>query len=145
MKQTLLVIGLMTVTFASGWIVGRQFLESDYLEMTVSAERLSRQKEQLMQKKYDELLETSIKEKQIAENENDSLRQRIRSNALRLSVPVACNATADTGNASEGTRAELDAKTADDLVAIANDGDDAIRDLNLCIRQYNAVRATLNE
>lgn len=145
MKQTLIVIGLMAVTFASGWIVGRRFLESDYLEMTVSAERLSRQKEQLMQKKYDELLEKSIREKQIAKNENDSLRQRIRSNALRLSVPVACNTTADAGNASEGTRAELDAKTADNLVAIANDGDDAIRDLNLCIRQYNAVRATLNE
>ena len=39
--------------------------------------------------------------------------------------------------------AELDAKTAQSLVAITDDGDKAIRQLNACIDAYNAIYQTL--
>ena len=46
-----------------------------------------------------------------------------------------------SGTGAGEARAELDPAAADDLVSIATDGDIAIRKLNYCIDQYNAVRA----
>jgi len=75
------------------------------------------------------------------------LRADVRSGALRLSVPASCTVlSAEGAGAASGdrteARAELDPKTADDLIAITKDGDDAIRQLNACIDAYAIVKDT---
>jgi hypothetical protein len=77
----------------------------------------------------------------------------IDSGALRLRLPVKApncpvQATSDTPVASGDsvqTSAELDRETAKSLVAITDDGDKAIRQLNACIDAYNNVYQTLNK
>jgi hypothetical protein len=77
----------------------------------------------------------------------------IDSGALRLRLPVKApncpvQATSDTPVASGDsvqTSAELDRETAKSLVAITDDGDKAIRQLNACIDAYNTVYQTLNK
>lgn len=79
------------------------------------------------------------KEKRDAEIKVNQLRADVASGALRLSVRASCSAGASSGDSE--ARAELDAKTADDLIAIAADGDKAIIELNSCIDFYNNLRA----
>ena len=74
----------------------------------------------------------------------------IASGAIKLRVPVqtkcAVPAAGDTpapAGDSVQTGAELDAKTAQALVAITDDGDKAIRQLNACIDAYNNIYQTL--
>jgi hypothetical protein len=77
----------------------------------------------------------------------------IDSGALRLRLPVKApvcpvQATTDTPVAigdSVQTSAELNGETAKSLVAITDDGDKAIRQLNACIDAYNSVYETLNK
>ncbi len=75
----------------------------------------------------------------------------IASGALKLRIPVktpVCpvqtpgDPPAPAGDSVQ-TGAELDAKTAQSLVAITDDGDKAIRQLNACIDAYNAIYQTL--
>ena len=79
------------------------------------------------------------KEKRDAEIKVNQLRADVASGALRLSVRASCSAGASSGDSE--ARAELDSKTADDLIAIAADGDKAIIELNSCIDFYNNLRA----
>jgi prophage endopeptidase len=74
-------------------------------------------------------------EKQDAQQKINQLRADVASGAQRLSIRASCSASA-TGGAAEA-RAELDPKTADDLIAITADGDQAIIELNSCIDLYN--------
>jgi len=77
----------------------------------------------------------------------------IDSGALRLRLPVKApvcpvQATADTPVASgdssqEGS--ELDATTAKTLIAITDDGDEAIRQLASCQQAYESIYQTLKE
>ena len=75
----------------------------------------------------------------------------IASGNLKLRIPVktpVCpvQAAGDPTPAprdSVQTGAELDAKTAQSLVAITDDGDKAIRQLNACIDAYNNIYQTL--
>lgn len=75
----------------------------------------------------------------------------IDSGALKLRIPVktpVCpiQATTDAPIATRDsvqTNAELDREIAKALVAITDDGDKAIRQLNSCIDAYNAVYQTL--
>jgi hypothetical protein len=77
----------------------------------------------------------------------------IDSGALRLRLPVKApncpvQATSDTPVASGDSvqaSAELDRETAKSLVAITDDGDKAIRQLNACIEAYDNVYQTLNK
>lgn len=77
-----------------------------------------------------------------ADIQTSKLRDALRTGAQRLYVPAACpiqapaSAAAPTGDRFE-TRAELDPATAEALVAITDDGDRAIRQLNACIDAYN--------
>ena len=74
----------------------------------------------------------------------------VQSGALRLSVPISSNSVcpSDSSRVTSGdsnARAELDAKTSQDLINITTDGDKAILALNACISTYNQVRETLKE
>lgn len=84
------------------------------------------------------------KEKQNVKAANDNYRAAVRAGTERMFVNVrpvqACASAAPvTGNRNEA-RAELDASTAEQLISIASDGDDAIRQLNACIDAYNELR-----
>jgi len=77
----------------------------------------------------------------------------IDSGALRLRIPVKApvcpvQTTSDTpvasGDSVQAT-AEFDRETAKSLVAITDDGDKAIRQLNACIDAYNNIYQTLNK
>ena len=77
----------------------------------------------------------------------------IDSGALRLRLPVkapvcpvytATDTPVASGDSVQ-TNAELDGETAKSLVAITDDGDKAIRQLNACIDAYNSVYETLNK
>lgn len=79
------------------------------------------------------------KEKRDAEIKVNQLRADVASGALRLSVRASYSSGAASGDSE--ARAELDSKTADDLITIAADGDKAIIELNSCIDFYNNLRA----
>ena len=82
----------------------------------------------------------------VAKVKETKLRADAATGALRLSIPThrpvcpAADTTSATGDSRE-TRAELDRKTADDLIAIAAEGDAAIRKLNACIDTYEKMRS----
>jgi flagellar capping protein FliD len=77
----------------------------------------------------------------------------IDSGSLKLRIPVKApvcpvSTTADAPSAprdSVQATAELDRETAKNLIAITDDGDKAIRQLNACIDAYNTVYQTLNK
>ena len=75
------------------------------------------------------------KDKEDAEKKINQLRADVASGAQRLSIRASCSATVAGGDPE--ARAELDPKTADDLIAITADGDQAIIELNSCIDLYN--------
>lgn len=95
---------------------------------------------------------THRQEKTHAQAEMDRLRAAVRAGTVRLSVPTtgaACPGSTTPGDAPAASRpaqarADFDPATADALVAITSDGDNAIRDLNACIDRYNTVRQSLN-
>ena len=78
------------------------------------------------------------KEKQSAKSKIDQLRADVSSGAVRLSVRASCSAASAAGDSE--TRAELDGQTAQDLIAIAADGDQAIIELNACVDFYNKIK-----
>lgn len=111
----------------------------------------SRETEQrLIQDAYDatlKLKKAQANAQTLSQKRNDD----IDSGALKLRIPVqspVCavstptDATPPTGNSIQAT-AELDRETAKNLVAITDDGDKAIRQLNACIDAYNSVYQTL--
>jgi hypothetical protein len=77
----------------------------------------------------------------------------IDSGSLKLRIPVKApvcpvSTTSDAPSAprdSVQATAELDRETAKNLIAITDDGDKAIRQLNACIDAYNTVYQTLNK
>jgi prophage endopeptidase len=79
------------------------------------------------------------KEKRDAEIKVNQLRADVASGAVRLSIRASCSATSAAGDSE--ARAELDPKTADDLIAITSEGDQAIIELNSCIDFYNNLKA----
>lgn len=90
-------------------------------------------------------------EKRRAKIREDRLVADILSGAQRMSIDAICQpspAPSDTATAersgADTQRAELDPEAAAALIAIAAEGDTAIRERNACIEQYNAVREALN-
>jgi prophage endopeptidase len=85
-----------------------------------------------------------------AETKIAGLRADVRSGAVRLSIAVRAATRAGSDQASgdpspsggdpEEARAELMPATADALISIAADGDDAVRDFNACHDAYEAIR-----
>ena len=111
----------------------------------------ARETEQAMAQVAQSYGQTLRKANNVAKAKEDKLRADIATGERRLFIPVkapqcAVSAASDTATASgdnSGTAsAELDRKTADDLVAIAAEGDTAIRKLNACIQTYETMRTT---
>ncbi|MFZ5548081.1 MAG: hypothetical protein ACOZJX_05250 [Pseudomonadota bacterium] len=78
------------------------------------------------------------------ERSKNQLAARLRSGAVRVSIPAAACVPGTGGAASPdapAARAELAPETALALDGIAADGDAAIIDLNHCLAAYDAARA----
>lgn len=91
-----------------------------------------------------------LQEKTNAQTENQRLRLALRNGTVRLSIPTTpARCAADhEGPAAVGqpeqARTELDPETAEALVTITDDGDNAIRDLNACVDRYTTVMQAVN-
>ncbi|WAW01149.1 lysis system i-spanin subunit Rz [Oxalobacter formigenes] len=87
------------------------------------------------------------KENDDAKQKYDDLLARINRGTVRVSVPArSCSDVSEAGHSGTDdreTRAELDPATAESILAVGRDGDEAIRELNMCIDQYNAVKSSI--
>jgi hypothetical protein len=138
-------------SFGGGYLKGEH---DEYTRQQVEIAALNakaRETEQAMAQVVQSYGQTLRKANNAAKVKEDKLRADIATGERRLFIPVkapqcAVSAASDTATASgdnSGTAsAELDRKTADDLVAIAAEGDTAIRKLNACIQTYETMRTT---
>ena len=152
MKQKLIIgiacllVGLSAGWLANGWRLNTKIeaTAAEHAQALQRAEQEARAKERAWQAAHNELQVKYEQEKKDAESKIADLRRRVQSGAVRMSVnATACAVSANTGTGAVQTRAELDGQTADDLIAIAADGDAAIRELNQCIDSYNSVKTVL--
>ncbi len=140
---------LVLACFAAGLVFGLwvgnnrlERLKADYAAQVQAGLEANRQLERRLQNEADSLTQQYQKEKKDAEKTISDLRHRIADGSLRLSVRTAGSTRVPDGSGAEHreARAELDGETAQALVSITADGDDAIRDLNQCIDKYNSLR-----
>ena len=136
MKQKLIIgiacllVGLIAGWLANGWRLNEQIeaTAAEHAQALQRAEQEARAKEQAWQSAHNELQAQYEQEKKDAESKIADLRRRVQSGAVRMSVnATACAVSTNTGTGAVQTRAELDGQTADYLIAIAADGDAAIR------------------
>lgn len=126
----------------------------EYLKQQAEITRLNdeaRQKEQALVTAVQTQATQLVKAEQNAKVLSQKRNTDIDSGALKLRIPVKTpicplQTTSDAPIASRDSvqaNAELDRETAKTLIAITDDGDKAIRQLNSCIDAYNAVYQTL--
>jgi hypothetical protein len=81
-------------------------------------------------------------QKRNSDIDSGALRLRIPVKAANCPLPAADDSPTPTGDSSqEGS--ELDATTAKSLIAITDDGDEAIRQLTSCQQAYESIYQTL--
>jgi ATPase subunit of ABC transporter with duplicated ATPase domains len=126
----------------------------EYLKQQAEIARLNdeaRQKEQALVTAVQTQATQLVKAEQNAKVLSQKRNTDIDSGALKLRIPVKtpiCPIQTSTDATiaprdSVQANAELDRETAKTLIAITDDGDKAIRQLNSCIDAYNAVYQTL--
>jgi len=126
----------------------------EYLKQQAEIARLNdeaRQKEQALVTAVQTQATQLVKAEQNAKLLSQKRNTDIDSGALKLRIPVKtpiCPIQTSTDapiapRDSVQANAELDRETAKTLIAITDDGDKAIRQLNSCIDAYNAVYQTL--
>lgn len=125
-----------------GFLIGHHQAETEQQAAHAQAIEQAQEREHELVLSVNEIATRLQKEKEDAETRKKALIAGIHAGTVRLSLPAAAcsgqSTTASTGNISEA-RAELDGPTAEALVSIAADGDNAIRQLNACIDAYNEV------
>ena len=147
----IVVLLSLLASFGVGYYKGGT---DEFLKQQAEIARLNdeaRQKEQALvtavQTQTTQLLKAEQNAKLLSQKRNAD----IDSGALKLRIPVkttcpTVQATADapiTPRDSVQADTELDRETAKALIAITDDGDKAIRQLNSCIDAYNTVYQTL--
>ena len=106
----------------------------------------ARETEQNMAKVANTYAETLRKSQNAARTKETKLRADVASGALRLSIPTqspvcSTSVTAVTAGDNSGeTRTELSGQVSETLIAIASEGDSAIRKLNQCIETYQTLK-----
>lgn len=106
----------------------------------------ARETEQNMAKVANTYAETLRKSQNAARTKETKLRADVASGALRLSIPTqspVCStsvASVTAGDNSGETRTELSGQVSETLIAIASEGDAAIRKLNQCIQTYETLK-----
>jgi len=163
--SALLVVGLGLLTYQLGFQRGgaqaqdeaqarEAQINADHAEALVRATAREQATERNLRAELAELQTRLNLDAQNAKHISDRSAAAVRSGAVRLSIPVA-SCPADPG-APQGpgagsaardrhqARAQLAPEDGLALTAIADTGDDSIRQLNACIDAYNAVKVRLN-
>lgn len=147
MKSAIAYILLSIFVFAGGYYKGNL---DEYEEQQVEVQRLNKQSkeaEDRLATVATTYATTIRKADNAAKIKQSKLIADIKSGERKLffptqqttsSVSTTDNTSATSGNTE--TRAELDGRTAEALITITSRGDKAIRDLNMCIDQYNEVK-----
>jgi len=106
----------------------------------------ARETEQAMAQVAQTYGQTLRKANDVARIKETKLRADVASGALRLSIPTqsavcptSVTAVAAGDNSGE-TRTELSGQVSETLIAIASEGDAAIRKLNQCIQTYETLK-----
>lgn len=85
------------------------------------------------------------KQKKQLNDKNSQLVSALSNGSLRLSVPLSASTEhSPVSSRNSEERAELDRQVSEALVAITNDGDKAIIDLNSCIDRYEQIRGSVS-
>lgn len=151
MKRTVMIaaVVLMTGILAGYWFCHTRW-EADTERMNASqaikeSERLKKalKDNRKLQETVSGLQTRMKKEKDHAKREYDALLARLYRGTARMSIPVRAGGELScTGRAADDigqAQAGLDPETAERILSVGRDGDDAIRELNQCIEQYHAV------
>ena len=120
-------------------------------QKTADMNEQARQTEQQHAQQINNFATKLAKAQSDAQTKFDTVGSGIRAGTIRLSIPTSNGfglqppkgSTLATGDSNQA-RAYLDPATAESLVRIAKDGDDAIRQLNSCIDSYNEIRGQVN-
>ena len=136
--------------FGGGYYKGK---DAEYQRQQIEIAALNakaRETEQAMAKVAQTYGETLRKANNVAKAKENQLRSSLADGSLKLRVPVKTNcpipvseSTATPSGSDTGTAsAELDRQASETLIAIAAEGDAAIRKLNTCIQTYETLRNT---
>ena len=136
-------------SFGSGYYKGEQD-ENERQQIEIAAlNTKARETEQRMGEVAQTYAQTLRKSNDVAKAKENKLRNDIVNSKLRLFIPVkatdcalpaATDAPIAVGDNSGEARAELTGQASEDLIAIASEGDAAIRKLNACIESYETLR-----
>ena len=144
---------LMTVlgAFGSGYYKGGSDETARQQAEIASLNAAAREKEQALVQAVNKQTTQLLKVENNAKIQIAKRDAAINAGTLKLRIPVkapvcpvhtASDAPVTSGDSVQ-TTAELDRETAKNLIAITDDGDKAIRQLNACIDAYNTVYQTL--
>jgi len=143
----LLGILMAVLSAAGGGYFKGQHDENTRQQVEIAAlNAKARETEQNMTKVANTYAETLRKSQNAARTKETKLRADVASGALRLSIPTqspVCSTSvtpATTGDNSGETRTELSGQVSETLIAIASEGDAAIRKLNQCIQTYETLK-----
>lgn len=142
----------MGTAFSGGYYKGK---DAEYQRQQLEIAALNakaRETEQAMAQVAQTYGETLRKANNVAKAKENQLRAALNDGSRKLRIPVKAptcpslsvpeTATVASGSDGGTASAELDRQAADALIAIAAEGDAAIRKLNTCIQTYETLRNT---
>lgn len=154
--KALLVCVIAFIVFVGGYWKGSYDKGVETALEVAAANNDARQKETQLATVATTYANVLRKNESNAQKKISDLRTAVVSGERKLFIPVTtetpnCSVQASTdasttsGSDTGETRAELDRKVADSLIAITAEGDTAIRKLNTCISLYNELTQKENK
>jgi hypothetical protein len=142
-------LGIGAVSYTKGEESERERQQLEIAALNAAA----REKEQALVAAVNTQTKQLVKANNDAKLQTQRLHSALDDGTLKLRIPVKASVcavyTAPDAPVASGDSvqagAELDRETAKALIAITDDGDKAIRQLNACIDAYNTVYQTLNK
>jgi len=147
MKSAIAYLLFGILLFSVGYYKGNR---DEYEEQQIEVQRLNKQSkeaEDRLATVATTYAQTLRKADNVAKVKQNKLIADIKSGERKLffpaqqtqsSISTTDNTRTTSGNTETGT--ELDGRTAEALITITSRGDKAIRDLNVCVDQYNNVK-----
>lgn len=136
-----LVGGVLWGTYAKGYAARDTEAK---LEMSQALLRAHKKTNEL-QVAFDGLKSKVLKERKNAETRIANLNTALRAGELRLYFDTSRQPGPRDPGVEPGTeRAQLGGQASEFLIGLAAEGDQALRERNLCIAQYNEVKERLN-
>lgn len=136
-------------SFGGGYFKGKHDENTRQQVEIAALNAKARDTEQAMANVAQTYAETLRKANNVAKAKEDKLRADIATGQRKLFIPVKATecavstsptAASPTGDNGGETRAELSGQVSESLIAIAAEGDAAIRKLNQCIQTYETLK-----